>query len=144
MYDPRKAHTQYNDYRGEASADIADSINFTDLAQRLDIDKAFWPVGFDFFLGETCLSTEQPEMNVSIYAVDSNEHGIGIDAVNKSVLSKDGTLPVTRFSKRIPVQEFFTFFKRFHVTGFNKALSAGKVEVVQSVECDESHRFCSN
>lgn len=144
MYDPRKAHTQYNDYRGEAAADIADRMNFTDFTQRLNIDKDFWPVGFDFFLGETGLSIEHPEVYVSIYAINSNEYGGGIDAINKSVLSKDGVLPVTRFSKRIPVQEFFTFFKRFHVTGFNKALSAGKVEVVQSVECDESHRFCLN
>ena len=137
MSDPRKAHTQYNDYRGEAAADIADRMNLTDLAQRLNIDKDFWPVGFDFFLGETGLSIERPEVYISIYAVDSNEYGAGIDTINKSVLSKDGALPVTCFSKKISFQEFFAFFKRFHVTVFNKVLRAEKVEVIQSVECDE-------
>jgi len=144
MYDPRKAHAQYNDYRGEAAADIADRMNLTDLAQRLNIDKDFWPIGFDFFLGETGFSIEHPEVYISIYAVDSNEYGAGIDNINKSVLSKDGVLPVTCFSKKIPLQEFFAFFKRFHVTGFSKALSAEKVEVIQSAGCDESHHFCSN
>lgn len=144
MYDPRKAHTQYNDYRGEAAVDIADRMNLTDLAQQLNIDKDFWLVGFDYFLGETGLSIECPEVYVSIYAVDSNEYGAGIDNINKSVLSKDGALPVTCFSKKILLQEFFAFFKRFHVTGFNKALRAEKVEVIQSVGCDESHRLCSN
>jgi len=144
MYDPRKAQTQYNDYRGEAAADIADRINLTDIAQRLNIDKDFWPVGFDFSIDETGLSIERPKVYVSIYAVDSNEYGAGIDAVNKSVLNKDDALPVTRFSKKIPVQEFFAFFKLFHVTGFNKALRAEKVEIIQSVGCDESHRLCSN
>lgn len=131
MYDPRKAHTQYNDYRGEAAADIADRINLTDLTQQLNINKEFWPVGFDFFVDKTGLSIEHPEINVSIYAVDSNEYGAGIDAINKSVLSKGGALPVTCFSKKITVQEFFAFFKRFHVTVFDKALRAEKVEVIQ-------------
>ena len=131
MYDPRKAHTQYNDYRGEAAADIADRMNLTDLAQKLHVNKDFWPVGFDFLIDETGLSIERPEINVSIYAVDSNEYGAEIDAINKSVLSKDGVLLVTCFSKKIPIQELFNFFKRFHVTGFNKALRAEKVEVIQ-------------
>jgi hypothetical protein len=82
MYDPRKAHTYYNDYKGEAAANIADGMNFSDIAQRLNIDKDFWPVGFDFFLGETGLSIERPEVYVSIYAVYSNEYGSGIDAIN--------------------------------------------------------------
>jgi hypothetical protein len=132
MSDPRKAHTQYNDYRGEVAADMADRLNLTDLAQKLHVNKDFWLVGFDFLIDETGLSIERPEINVSIYAVDSNEYGAGIDNINKSVLIKDGALPVTCFSKKIPVQEFFTFFKRFHVTGFNKALRAEKVEVIQN------------
>ena len=140
MYDPRKAQTQYNDYRGEAAVEIADRLNLTDLAQRLQINKDFWPVGFDFFVDETGLSIERPEVYVSIYAVDSNEYGAGIDAINKSVLSKDGELPATCFSKKIPVHEFFAFFKRFHVTGFNNALRVEKVEVVQSIGCDEPHQ----
>jgi hypothetical protein len=140
MHDPRRAPTQYNDYRGEAVADIADTMNLTHLAQRLNISKGFWPAGFDFSIDETGFSMERPEVTVSIYAVDSNEYGWGIDAVKKSAVSKDGALPVTRFSKKIPVQELFTFFKRFHVTGFNKALGAEKVEVVQSVWCDESRQ----
>jgi len=134
MYDPRKAHTQYNDYRGEAAADIADRMNLTDIAKQHNINKDFWPVGFDFSIDETGLSIERPEVNVSIYAVDSNTYGAGIDAINKSVLNKDDALTVTCFSKKIPVQEFFAFFKRFHMTGFNKALRAEKVEVIQSVE----------
>lgn len=134
MYDPRKANTQYNDYRGETAADIADGVNLTDLAQRLNINRDFWPVGFDFSIDETGLSVERPELYVSIYAVDSNEYGVGIDAINKSVFGKDGALRVTCFSDKIPVQEFFAFFKRFHVTGFNKALRAEKVEVVQSAQ----------
>jgi hypothetical protein len=137
MYDPRKAQTQYNDYKGEAAADLADGLNLKDFAQRLNMDEDFWPVGFDFFLGETGLSIERCEVYISIYGVDSNEYGVGIDAINKSVLSRDGALPVICSRNKIPLQEFFTFFKRFHVTGFNKALRAEKVEVIQSVGCDE-------
>lgn len=142
MSDPRKAHAKYDDYRGEAAADMADGLNLIDFAQRLNMNKGFWPVGFDFSIDETGLSLERPEVNVSILAVDSSAYGAGIDAINKSVLSKGGALPVTCFSKKIPVQEFFVFFKRFHVTGFNNALRAEKLEVIHSVGCDESHQLC--
>jgi hypothetical protein len=131
MYDPRKAQTQYDDYKGGASADMADGRNLTDLAQRLHINKGFWPVGFDFFVGETGSSIEGPEVNVSIYAVDSDAYGAGIDDINKTVLSKGGTLLVTSFSEKIPIQEFFAFFKRFHVTGFCKGIQVEQVEVVE-------------
>lgn len=140
MSDPRKAHTQYNDYRGEAAADMADRMALSDLAQRLHVDKDFWPVGFEFYIEGTGSSMESLEAYVSIYASDSNKYGTGIDAINKSISSRGGALAVTGFSKKIPVQEFFAFFKRFHMTGFSKALRAEKVEVVQSVGCDESHQ----
>lgn len=131
MYDPRKAHTQYDDYKGEAAFDIADSKLLTDLAQRLDISRDYWPVGFDFSFDDTCLSKEYPEFKVSIYAVNSNEYGTGIDAINKSILSKNSSLQVKEFSKKMNVQDFSAFFKRFRVTGFNNVLHAEKVEVVQ-------------
>ncbi|MBN1506587.1 MAG: hypothetical protein JW955_07065 [Sedimentisphaerales bacterium] len=138
MCDPRKAAAQYNDYRGEAAADMADGLTLGDLAKQLDIDKRFWPVGFDLYIGETYSPPERPEVFVSVYAVDSNEYGSGIEAVNRKVSSTDGLLRVERFSKKIPAQQLFTFFKRFHVTGFNKTLRADRVDVAQSAWCGES------
>ena len=132
MDDPRIAHTQYSDYRGVASFDIADGKNLTDLAQRLRVPEGFWPVGFDLFVsGESPISNDRPEVSVSVYAVDSIEYGSGIDDVNQNVPNKGGTLLVTDFSGRIPMKELFAFFKRIHVTGFNKSLQAEKVDVLE-------------
>lgn len=131
MDDPRIAHTQYDDYRGSAAADIADGKSLTDLAQRLHVPEGSWPVGFDFSLSdELAVSTDRPKVSVSVYVVDSAEWGAGIDSINKKVETKGGTLPVIGFSGKIPVQELFAFFKRFHVTGFNKSLRA-EVEVLE-------------
>lgn len=140
MDDPRIAHTQYSDYRGGASADIADGKNLTDLAQRLRVPEGFWPVGFDLFVSdESPISTDRPEVSVSVYAVDSIEYGSGIDDVNQNVSNKGGTLLVTGFSGRIPMKELFAFFKRVHVTGFNKSLQAEKVEVLERRTTEAGH-----
>ncbi len=37
LFDPKIAHTQHCDYRGNASTDIADGKNLTDLAKRLNV-----------------------------------------------------------------------------------------------------------
>jgi hypothetical protein len=127
MNDPMIAHTQYGDYKGGASADKADDKNIMELAQLLKVPKSFWPIGFDFLVSDSSTS----EAEVSIYAVDAAEYGSGIDSINQKASAKGGALPVIRFSRRISLSELFSFFKRFHVTAFNKALKS-KPFVIES------------
>jgi len=77
-----------------------------------------------------------PEAKVSIYAVDSADYGSEIDSINQKVSTKGRTLLVTKFSGRIPLAKLFSFFKRFHVTAFNKALRVEKLEVLEHQSTD--------
>jgi hypothetical protein len=129
MFDPKIEHTQYCDYRGNASTDIADAKNLNDLAKRLNVPEGFWPVGFDFFLATA--SAERPKVRVSVYVVDSDDYGEDIDSVNQKVSGKGSCLPVTEFSGRIPISELLGFFKRFHVTCFNGNLQTQRMEVLE-------------
>ncbi len=135
MNDPRIAHTQYNDYKGSAAADSADQKSLTDLAQLIKMPKGFWPVGFSFFVSDGS-DVSSPEAIVSVYAVDSTDYGSGIDNINQKVSAKGGTLIVTEFSGRIPLVRLFSFFKRFHVTAFNKVLRAEELDVLDRRSTD--------
>jgi hypothetical protein len=129
MFDPKIAHTQYCDYRGNASTDIADGKNLTDLAKRLKVPEGFWPVGFDFFLSTA--TADRPKVRVSVYAVDSDDYSADIDSINQKASGKGSSLLVTEFSGRIPISELLGFFKRFHVTCFNGNLQTQRMEVLE-------------
>ncbi len=129
MFDPKIAHTQYCDYRGNASTDIADGKDLTDLAKRLNVPEGFWPVGFDFFLSTA--SIDRPKVRILIYAVDSDDYGEDIDSINQKASGKGSSLPVTEFSGKIPISELFGYFKRFHVTCFDGSLQTEKLEVLK-------------
>lgn len=129
MFDPKIEHAQYCDYRGNASTDIADGHDLTDLAKRLNVPEGFWPVGFDFFLSTA--SIDRPKVRVSAYAVDSDDYGADIDSINQKVSGKGSSLLVTEFSGRIPISELLSFFKRFHVTCFNGNLQTERMEVIE-------------
>jgi hypothetical protein len=129
MFDPKIEHTQYCHYGGNASTDIADGKELTDLAKRLNVPDGFWPVGFDFFLSTA--SIDNPKVRVSVYAVDSDDYGEDIDSVNQKASGKGSSLLVTEFSGRIPISELLGFFKRFHVTCFNGNLQTERMEVLE-------------
>jgi hypothetical protein len=129
MFDPKIAHTQYCDYRGNVSTDIADGKDLTDLAKRLNVPEGFWPVGFDFFLSTA--SIDRPEVRILIYAVDSEDYGEDIDSINQKASGKGSSLRVTEFSGKIPISELFCYFKRFHVTCFDGSLQTEKMEVLK-------------
>ncbi len=129
MFDPKIEHTQYCHFGGNASTDIADEKDLTDLAKRINVPESFWPVGFDFFLSTA--SIDSPKVRVSVYAVDSDDYGEDIDSVNKKASGKGSSLLVTEFSGRIKISELLGFFKRFHVTCFNGNLQTEKMEVLE-------------
>ncbi len=132
MFDPKIEHTQYCDYRGNASADIADGKDLTDLAKRINVPEGFWPVGVDFFLsGKSAVSIERPKVRILIYAVDSDDYGEDIDSINQKAFGKGSSLRVTEFSGKIPISELFGYFKRFHVTCFDGSLQTEKLEVLK-------------
>ncbi len=129
MFDPKIEHTQYCDYRGNASTDIAEGKKLTGLAKRLNVPEGFWPVGFDFFLSTG--SIDRPEVRILVYAVDCEDYGEDIDSINQKASGKGSSLLVTEFSGKIPISELLGFFKRFHVTCFNGSLQTEKMEVLK-------------
>ena len=129
MFDPKIEHTQYCHYGGNASTDIADGKELTDLAKRLNVPEGFWPVGFDFFLSTASIGS--PKVRVSVYAVDSDDYGEDIDSINQKASGKGSSLLVTEFSGRIKISELLGFFKRFHVTCFNGNLQTERMEVLE-------------
>ena len=124
MGDPFIASTQYNDLIGGAAFDGHDSPPLFILAEKLDMPKGYWPVGFE--LSELA-PNEEGEIPFTLLAVKCEETGDKIDDILKFAKTA-AELRVYRFNGTLKPADF-NMFKRIDIKALRKDLPAEKVVI---------------
>jgi hypothetical protein len=119
---PFRASTQYNDWRGTASADRGD---VTDLGDWLKARNLFpddqYLVGFDVYSRDDDVKAGLPVRATALFAVQGRH-----DSTEDMVHTTQGPVPVSRVDFEIDIAEFFGLFKRFSIALSRGGMLAGR------------------
>jgi hypothetical protein len=107
------ARVQYDDWRGQAAADNSSGAGIRDLLrQRKLIHDGQFVVGLDFS------ALERAFVHVTAILIDAENY----EAAAQALAAAGDPIKVRKVTVDLSVNEFFTLFKRFHITLSPKGL----------------------
>lgn len=122
------ASVQYDDLKGTAAMDGADSPPLIMMAKRTDMPSGYFPVGFRLF---RIHPDENGMIQFQIVAVKTDQTGATMDDIVKYAQSHPD-VPVYSFDGEASAQEFGAYFKRVEIAVLNKLVAPYKVMVQPS------------